>query len=102
RLFVRNPRHPSLRFKRIHGSDRRRARDKDGSTALHCAAWNGHVDVATILLDACADIDDHNQNSHWGTKRSTRLRTEIGNRSPNCSSPETLTSAPRISTAGLR
>src|SRR5215510_2943584 len=43
------------------------ARDKDGSTPLHCAAWNGHADVATILLDAGADINDHNQNGHWGT-----------------------------------
>ena len=44
-----------------------RARDKDGSTPLHCAAWNGHVEVATILLDAGADINDHNRNGHWGT-----------------------------------
>jgi len=44
-----------------------RARDKDGSTPLHCAAWNGHADVATILLEASADINDHNQNGHWGT-----------------------------------
>ncbi len=43
------------------------ARDKDGSTPLHCAAWNGHADVAAILLDAGADINDHNQNGHWGT-----------------------------------
>jgi len=44
-----------------------RARDKDGSTPLHCAAWNGHVDVAQILLQAGADINDHNRNAHWGT-----------------------------------
>ena len=44
-----------------------RARDKDGSTPLHCAAWNGHADVATTLLDAGADINAHNQNGHWGT-----------------------------------
>ena len=43
------------------------ARDKDGSTPLHCAAWNGHAEVATILLEAGADINDHNQNGHWGT-----------------------------------
>src|SRR5262245_30908102 len=43
------------------------ARDKDGSTPLHCAAWHGHVDVAKILLDAGADVNDHNQNDHWGT-----------------------------------
>ncbi len=44
-----------------------RVRDKDGSTPLHCAAWNGHAEVATILLEAGADVNDHNQNSHWGT-----------------------------------
>ena len=43
------------------------ARDKDGSTPLHCAAWKGNVDVVRILLDAGAPINDHNQNSHWGT-----------------------------------
>ena len=43
------------------------ARDKDGSTPLHCAAWNGHKDVAAILLDAGAEVNDHNQNGHWGT-----------------------------------
>ena len=43
------------------------ARDKDGSTPLHCAAWNGHEDVAAILLDAGAAVNDHNQNGHWGT-----------------------------------
>ncbi len=44
-----------------------RARDKDGSTPLHCAAWNGHVQVAKILLQAGADINDHSRNAHWGT-----------------------------------
>lgn len=42
-------------------------RDKDASTLLHCAAWNGHVETVRFLLDAGADINDHNQNSHWGT-----------------------------------
>ena len=43
------------------------ARDSDGSTPLHCAAWKGHVEVAQALLDAGAHIDDHNMNEHWGT-----------------------------------
>ena len=43
------------------------ARDSDGSTPLHCAAWKGHVEVARALLDAGAHIDDHNKNEHWGT-----------------------------------
>ena len=44
-----------------------RSRDKDGSTPLHCAAWNGQAGVAELLLQAGADVNDHNQNEHWGT-----------------------------------
>ncbi len=44
-----------------------RARDKDGSSPLHCAAWKGHAEVVRVLLDAGADINDHNNNDHWGT-----------------------------------
>jgi ankyrin repeat protein len=43
------------------------ARDKDGSTPLHCAAWKGHVAVVEVLLDAGANINDVNTNTHWGT-----------------------------------
>ena len=43
------------------------ARDREGSTPLHCAAWKGQVEVARILLDAGAPINDHNQNGHYGT-----------------------------------
>jgi ankyrin repeat protein len=43
------------------------ARDLDGSTPLHCASWKGYVETVRALLDAGADINDYNQNSHWGT-----------------------------------
>lgn len=43
------------------------ALDRDGSTPLHCAAWKGHALVATLLLDSGADMNAHNENSHWGT-----------------------------------
>ncbi|CAN5383074.1 hypothetical protein BH11ARM1_BH11ARM1_00240 [soil metagenome] len=42
------------------------ALDKDGSTPLHCAAWKGHPEIVTALLDAGADINAKNENSHWG------------------------------------
>jgi ankyrin repeat protein len=43
------------------------ARDTDGSTPLHCAAWKGHVETVRALLDAGAAINAHSQNGHWGT-----------------------------------
>jgi ankyrin repeat protein len=42
------------------------ARDKDGSTPLHCASWKGHVQVVKLLLDAGADINAKSQNDHYG------------------------------------
>ncbi len=43
------------------------ARDSDGSTALHCAAWKGHLSVVEALLAAGSDVHAHNENDHWGT-----------------------------------
>jgi len=43
------------------------ARDKDGSTPLHCATWKGQEDVVALLLNAGADVNAHNENDHWGT-----------------------------------
>ena len=43
------------------------ARDTDHSTALHCAAWKGHLETVRVLLQAGAPVNDHNKNSHWGT-----------------------------------
>ena len=43
------------------------ARDKDGSTPLHCATWKGQQAVVTALLEAGADVNAHNSNEHWGT-----------------------------------
>jgi len=43
------------------------ARDKDGSTPLHCAVWKGHEDVVALLVRAGADVNAHNENDHWGT-----------------------------------
>jgi ankyrin repeat protein len=43
------------------------ARDKDGSTPLHCAAWKGHEEVVRLLLEAGADPNARNVNEHWGT-----------------------------------
>ena len=42
------------------------ARDKDGSTPLHCAAWKGHGEAVRLLLDAGADIHAKSQNDHYG------------------------------------
>jgi len=42
-------------------------RDAEASTPLHYAAWKGHAEIVTTLLDAGADIHAHTQNDHWGT-----------------------------------
>jgi ankyrin repeat protein len=43
------------------------ARDKDGSTPLHCATWKGQQEVVALLIKAGADVNAHNNNDHWGT-----------------------------------
>jgi ankyrin repeat protein len=42
------------------------ARDADGSTPLHCAAWKGHAEVVQVLLEHGADHSLENNNTHWG------------------------------------
>lgn len=43
------------------------ARDKDGATPLHCAAWKGHAKAVELLLNLGAPVNDHSQNTHYGT-----------------------------------
>ena len=43
------------------------ARDKEGSTPRHWAAWRGQAEAARLLLEAGADVNAQNQNTHWGT-----------------------------------
>lgn len=43
------------------------AQDTDGSTALHCGAWKGHLDAVAFLLKSGAHVHAHNHNDHWGT-----------------------------------
>lgn len=62
---------PCLQFGRANvaryllerGADLSATDDKYGSTALHTASFNGHLDVASILLDWGANVDARNNNS---------------------------------------
>jgi len=58
-----------LRIKELLATDRGliNARDKDGSTPLHCAAWKGQQEAVALLLEAGAEVNSHNSNDHWGT-----------------------------------
>jgi serine/threonine-protein phosphatase 6 regulatory ankyrin repeat subunit A/serine/threonine-protein phosphatase 6 regulatory ankyrin repeat subunit B len=59
----------AARIKELLATDKSliNARDKDGSTPLHCAVWKGHEQVVAVLLEAGADVNAHNENDHWGT-----------------------------------
>jgi ankyrin repeat protein len=59
------------------------ARDKDGSTPLHCAAWKGHVEVVRVVLDAGADIGAR-RTSTMATRRSTPRPTGISGPLSSC------------------
>jgi ankyrin repeat protein len=43
------------------------ARDKDGSTPLHCATGKGRQEVVALLIKSGADVNAQNTNDHWGT-----------------------------------
>lgn len=38
----------------------------DDSTPLHHAAWKGHAELVTLLLDAGAEVNAQNRNTHYG------------------------------------
>jgi ankyrin repeat protein len=41
-------------------------RNAEESTPLHHAAWKGHAEVATLLLDAGAELNAQSANTHYG------------------------------------
>ena len=56
-------------------------RDADGSTALHCATWKGHLEAVAYLLEAGSDVHVHNTMSTGARRRCTRPRMRITLRS---------------------
>lgn len=75
-----------LRIKELLATDPEliNARDKDGSTPLHCATWKGQQEVVPLLLDAGAEVNAHNTNEHWERHRCMRRPTPIRRRLPKC------------------
>ena len=61
-------------------------KDKDGSTALNRVAWKGHVDVLEHLLERGADINAHNENTHWERHLFTLPLTVTNEKSRSCCS----------------
>jgi ankyrin repeat protein len=42
------------------------ARDGDGSTPLHCAAWKGQKEAAALLLERGGDVHAQSESAHYG------------------------------------
>jgi len=42
------------------------AADSEGCTPLHCAAWKGEFNAASMLIDHGADINAQSSNGHYG------------------------------------
>ena len=51
----------SVRESIVNGADVN-AKDNDGKTALHWAAWDGKVDITTFLIEKGADVGAKDEN----------------------------------------
>src|SRR5437870_5801908 len=56
----------AIRALAVHDSTLLNAREPDGSTPLHCAAWKGNLEAVEALLELGADIEAQNANEHYG------------------------------------